>query len=58
MIFRPGELKIDKETAGRITQALTFSLIILKKYCMLPKYCEKFNFIIDLGGNYMKPQNV
>jgi hypothetical protein len=40
---------LKKEHSEPLVQALTFAMIILKKYAMVPKYCEKFNFIVNLN---------
>ena len=50
VILSFGNLKVDKSTAVDINDALTFILIIIKKYSCLPHYCEKFNFLLDLSN--------
>jgi len=48
--------KIDKALATDLSNALGFCLMVIRKYCMVPKYIEKFNFIIDLCESKIKPQ--
>jgi hypothetical protein len=50
--------KVDKDTAIQLNECFTFALVVLKKYCMTPKYAEKFNFIVDMDGKGMRPQIV
>jgi hypothetical protein len=50
--------KLDKDTALQLNECFTFALVVLKKYCMTPKYAEKFNFIIDMDGKGLRPQVV
>jgi hypothetical protein len=50
--------KVDKDTAMQLNECFTFTLVVLKKYCMTPKYAEKFNFIIDMDGKGLRPQIV
>lgn len=40
---------IKKENSAPLIEALTFAMLILKKYAMVPKYCEKFNLIVNLN---------
>ena len=42
------ELKLDEATIKSLYNAIVFCLIIIKKYMMLPHYCEKFNVLINL----------
>ena len=56
MVFdTKGIKKIDKTLAADLTACFTFCLFIIRKYMMLPKYIEKFNFIINLNKSKLNP---
>ena len=57
MVFTTrGLKKIDKTVAIELTKSLTFCLLIIKKYMLVPKYIEKYHFFMDLNNSSMKPQ--
>jgi len=39
--------KPNKEMIVPMTVALKFAIFVLRKYCIIGKYCEKFNFVLD-----------
>lgn len=42
--------KMDEKTVNAMKQALCFCLLVIRKYMMLPKYIEKYHFIIDFNN--------
>lgn len=49
LILRLNNLKINKNCAESIKDAMIFCLLVLKKYMMVPHYSEKFNFFMDIA---------
>lgn len=50
--------KINNEKSPIITEAIKFVLLVVKKFCLIGKYCEKFNFIVDLGEKAIPVKNM
>jgi hypothetical protein len=46
------ETKMHRNMRDHYLNALTFVLMVCKKYMMLPRYCEKFVMIFDLPSNW------
>jgi len=46
------DTKINREMRGHYMNALTFVLMVCKKYMMLPRFCEKFVLIFDLPSTW------
>ena len=46
------ETKIKGDMRDHYLNALTFVLMVCKKYMMLPRYCEKFVMIFDLPSKW------
>ena len=57
MIFSTkGIKKLSKEVAIELTKAMTFCLLIIKKYMFVPGHIEKFHFFMDLNNSSLSPQ--
>lgn len=47
--------KIDKKTSQGFTDAIKFCMLVVRKYCLVNKYCEKFNLLVNLNAKNMIP---
>ena len=50
MLCQTPDLQTNTETCDKMIEALKFVVCVMKKYQMLPYYCEQFNLFIDLRG--------
>ena len=51
-----GIKKLTKESAKDLVTAITFVLIIIKRFMFVPGYIEKYHFINDFAYSTLKPQ--
>jgi hypothetical protein len=54
VVFDAGKTEMNEENAGFHMEAIQFLFLIIKKFMLVPKFCEKIDCVVDLAGHGMK----
>lgn len=54
ILFDTGKAKLTDETTEYNIEAVQFLMLVVKKFMLLPKYCEKVDVVVDLEGHGMQ----
>jgi hypothetical protein len=54
VVFDAGKTEINLENAGFYMEAIRFLFLVIKKFMLLPGFCEKIDCVVGLAGHDMK----